>query len=99
VDFATVTVKLLDRRDYMPPLMPDFGSTVGRTFQGSIEALATFGKGIILVVVALAPWLAVLGLLGAPAVVIWRRWRTAHGGVTVVSAEEPPNTSTSQTNE
>jgi hypothetical protein len=73
VDRATVTVKLLDRRDYTPPLMPDFGSTVSGTFQGSINALVMFGKAIVLVVVALAPWLAVLAVLGAPSFVMWRR--------------------------
>ena len=77
VDLATVTVKLLDRRDYTPPLLPDFGSTLGRTFQGSIEVLITFVKGIILVVVALAPWLAVLALLLAPVWMLWRRRRAA----------------------
>lgn len=76
VDLATVTVHLLDRRDYSPPLMPDFGSTIGRTFQGSIEALVAVGKGLILVVVAIAPWLVVLALLIAPPLVIWRRRRT-----------------------
>jgi hypothetical protein len=87
VDMATVTVKLLDRRDYKPPLIPDFGSTVGRTFQGSIETLIAFGKGIILVVVALAPWLAVLALIAAPFVMIWRRRRAANP---VVPAAESP---------
>jgi|SRR5579884_1006815 len=87
VDFATVTVKLLDRRDYKPPLIPDFGSSIGRTFQGSIETLVAFGKGIILVVVALTPWLAVLGLLAAPFVMIWRRRR---GVSTVVPASASP---------
>jgi hypothetical protein len=77
VDFATVTVYLLDRRDYSPPLIPDFSSTIGRTFQGSIEALITFGKGIILVAVAVSPWLAVLALLAAPLLIIRRRRRRA----------------------
>lgn len=93
VDFATVTVKLLDRRDYKPPLIPDFGSTVGRTFQGSIEALVAFGKGIVLVVVALAPWLAVLGLLAAPLAIIWRRRRAAN---TVLPAAESPGVPNSE---
>jgi hypothetical protein len=98
VDLATVTVKLLDRRDYSPPLMPDFGSTVGRTFQGSIEALLSFGKGIILVLVALAPWLAVLGLFIAPAVLVRRRRRAANPEVqgVIVQAEEPPEASSHQ---
>jgi hypothetical protein len=77
VDLATVTVALLDRRDYTPPLLPDFGSTIGRTFQGSIDALIAFGKAIVLIVVALAPWLAVLAVLGAPGLVMWRRRRAA----------------------
>jgi hypothetical protein len=77
VDMATVTVKLLDRRDYTPPVLPDFGGTVGRTFEGSINALVVFGKAIVLTVVALAPWVVVLGLLAAPGFVLWRRRRAA----------------------
>jgi hypothetical protein len=94
VDLATVTVKLLDRRDYTPPLMPDFGSTVGRTFQGSINALVLFGKAIVLTLVALAPWLLVLGLLGAPGFVVWRRRRAANAGIpTAIPADDPRETS------
>jgi hypothetical protein len=77
VDRATVTIKLLDRRDYTAPIVPDFGSSIGRTFQNSVSALVTFGKALVLVVVALAPWLAVLALLGAPGYVLWRRRRAA----------------------
>ena len=101
VDLATVTVKLLDRRDYSPPLMPDFGSTVGRTFRGSIEALVSFGKGIILVVVALAPWLAVLGLFVAPAWLIWRRRRAADTDIpeAIPQAEAPPYSDSHQDEE
>jgi hypothetical protein len=75
VDLATVTVKLLDRRDYTPPLMPDFGSSVGGTFRGSIDALVAVGKTLVLVVVALAPWLAVLGILAIPVLLLRRRRR------------------------
>jgi hypothetical protein len=101
VDQATVTVKLLDRRDYTPPLTPDFGSTVGRTFQGSIDALVSFGKAIVLIVVALAPWLLVLGVLGAPGFVVWRRRRAAQARIpTAVPADAPdplpPNAGDSQ---
>jgi hypothetical protein len=94
VDLATVTVQMLDRRDYTPPLMPDFSSTIGRTFQGSLDALVLFGKGIVLMVVALAPWLVVLALLGAPGFVMWRRRRAAaNARIPLVSpAEETPNT-------
>jgi hypothetical protein len=94
VEMATVTVTLLDRRDYTPPLMPDFGSSVGRTFQSSIEALVAFGKGIVLVLVALAPWLAVLALFAVPLAIIWRRRRAAN---TVIAATESPGAATRQT--
>lgn len=89
VDFATVTVTLLDRRDYTPPLMPDFGSSIGRTFQASIEALVSFGKGIVLVIVALAPWLAVLALFVVPLAMMWRRRRAAN---TVIPVAESSGT-------
>lgn len=94
VEMATVTVTLLDRRDYTPPLMPDFGSSIGRTFQGSIEALVTFGKGIVLVIVALAPWLAVLALFVVPLVMIWRRRRAAN---TVIPVAEAPGSAARHT--
>jgi hypothetical protein len=96
VDMATVTVELLDRRDYKPPLMPDFGSKVGRTFQESIEALISFGKGIILVVVALAPWLPVVALLVAP---LWMRWRRRRAVPNVVAATATPGTDVRQAGE
>jgi len=101
VDMATVTVKLLDRRDYSPPLMPDFGSTVGRTFRGSIEALVAVGKGIILMLVALAPWLAVLGLFTAPVWLIWRRRRAANveALATPVQTASPPDAGSQQADE
>jgi hypothetical protein len=69
---STVTVRLFDRKDYRPPIVPDFGTSVGRTFQGSVEALVSFGKMLVLGVVAVAPWLAVLAVIGFP-VLWWRR--------------------------
>jgi hypothetical protein len=72
VELATIIVSIHDRKDYVPPVVPDFGGSVGRTFQGSIEALISAGKGLVLGVVALAPWLVVLGVLGAP---VWWRLR------------------------
>jgi hypothetical protein len=68
---STVTVHLLDRKDYQPPLVPDFGSSVGRTFQGSVTALVEVGKFLVLAVVAIFPWLLVLAVPGIP----WLLWR------------------------
>lgn len=70
--FATINVSMLDRKDYAPPLVPNFGSSIGRTFQASVQAMVEFGKGIVLVVTALVPWLFVGALVAVPA---WWRWR------------------------
>jgi hypothetical protein len=64
VAFTTFTVTLVDRRDYVPPTAPAFGTTIGRTFSGSVDALVDAGKFVVLVAVAIAPWLPVLLVLG-----------------------------------
>jgi hypothetical protein len=77
-ELATIVAALRDRKDYVPPLVPDFGTSIGRTFQGSVEALLTVGKFIVLAVVALTPWLLILGV---PAFTGWRflqRFRLGH---------------------
>jgi len=85
---ATAVVTLRDRRAYVPPLVPDFGTSVGRTFQASVEALVTLGKFLVLAAVALAPWLAVLAVLAAPLLVVWRRWKRSRP-LAVVPAGPP----------
>jgi hypothetical protein len=74
VAFSTATITMRDRRGYVPPVQLGFGGTVGKTFSSSLEALVSFGKMLVLAAVAVAPWLAVLAVLGAP---LWfgrRRW-------------------------
>jgi hypothetical protein len=86
---ATAVVTLRDRKDYVPPTVPDFGTSLGRTFQASVEALVTLGKFLVLAVVALSPWLAVLAVLSAPLLVAWRRWKRSRP-LSVVPAGPPP---------
>jgi hypothetical protein len=62
-EYATVTVDMHDRKDYVPTTAPSFGTSISRTFSSSWESLLAFGKGIVLVVVAVTPWLPVLGVL------------------------------------
>lgn len=59
-DLATLHLTLHDRKDYVPPSDPTFGLRMGRTFWSSCEALLAFGEGLVLVAVALVPWIAVL---------------------------------------
>jgi len=65
---TTVVVQIQDRKDYVPTASPSFGASIGGTFEGSIGALLAFARGVVLVVVAVAPWLAVLA---APALGAW----------------------------
>lgn len=67
-EFASVVVTLQERKGYVPPVSTDFNTTVGRTFSGSIDALVSVGRFLVLAVVALAPWLGVLLVLAVP---IW----------------------------
>ena len=68
VAMTTVVVQIQDRKDYVPTTSPSFGTSIGRTFEGSVSALLAFGRGVVLVAVAAAPWLAVLAV---PALGAW----------------------------
>ena len=80
VAMSTVVVHLSQRAEYEAPGTvsgpPDFGTTIGRTWDGSLHALTAFGKGLVLVVVAVAPWLAVLVVVMSPLwFLLWRQYR------------------------
>jgi hypothetical protein len=63
-EYATVVVTLHDRKDYVPTTSPTFTTSISRAFWGSWDTLVSFGQGIVIVVVALTPWLPVLALIG-----------------------------------
>jgi hypothetical protein len=77
-EYATVTINMHDRKEYVPPTAPGFGTSISRTFSSSWDGLVSLGKGIVLVAVAVIPWLPLLGVL---AIVAWwgirraNRWR------------------------
>jgi hypothetical protein len=75
VAFSTATVTMQDRKAYVPPVVPDFGGDVGRAFQNSVQALVGFGKFLVLAAATLAPWAAVLAVIGLPAWLTVRRRR------------------------
>ena len=87
VAMTTVVVQIQDRKDYVPATSPSFGTSISRTFEGSIDALLAFGRGVVLVAVAAGPWLAVLA---APALGSWwllGNWRKKSQGR---AAKAPP---------
>jgi hypothetical protein len=72
---TTITITLHERRSYVPPEAPGLGTTLGRTFSGSVDALASLGRGLLVLVVALAPWLPVAALIALPCWLLLRRQR------------------------
>jgi hypothetical protein len=69
---ATVNVTMREEKDYVPPQAPTFGGSVRATFADSIDLLVRFGQGVVIVAVALAPWLVVLAVVAVPG---WRLGR------------------------
>jgi hypothetical protein len=65
---STITITATELKHFTPPVEPTFAAQVGRTFRESFRLLTDFAKGVVLVVVAAAPWIAVLALVAIP---IW----------------------------
>ncbi len=57
----------------VPPQTPTFANTIVSTFSSSLDALIGFGKGLVLIGVALAPWLPVIAAVVVPAWLVIRR--------------------------
>src|SRR5262249_9770143 len=72
---TTVNVTLKEEKDYAPPQSPTFASNIAGTFAGSVDALQSLGKALVLFVVALAPGLPLLLLIAIPAWLLLRRRR------------------------
>jgi hypothetical protein len=88
-ELTTVTVHCQEIKDYVPPQAPGFGSTIADTFSGSLGALTSLGKGLILVAVALTPWLPLIALLSVGS---WGLARWVHRSTVpaVSTAEQAP---------
>jgi hypothetical protein len=63
-DLSTVTITATELKDYRPPEPVTLAAQVHTTFFRSLNALIAFGASLLLVVVALVPWLPVL-IVGA----------------------------------
>lgn len=88
-ELTTVTIHCQEVKDYVPPRTPGFGQNVADTFWGSVEALTTLGKGLVLIGAALVPWLPLLAVIGVP---IWLIVRRVNSQVvpTVRAVDEAP---------
>jgi hypothetical protein len=72
---STVTLTMQEIKDYVPPQAPTFVNRIGSTFFDSLDWLGAFGRGLTLLLVALAPWLVVLAVVLVPVWLVWRRSR------------------------
>jgi hypothetical protein len=86
---TTVNVTFQEIKDYVPPQSPTFGSNIAGTFSGSIDALQSVGKGLVLIVVAVTPWLPIVLLIAIPIWVLLRRRRGLTAQPVVPSTTAP----------
>lgn len=62
---STITIRINEVRDFVPGRSASLGQEVARTFGASLGLMRDFGRGLVLLVVALAPWAALAVALGA----------------------------------
>jgi len=72
---ATINLTLREIKDYKPPMAPTFGNRINSTFTESWEGLVDFGEDLVLLLVALVPWLVVLVPMGVIGLLLVRRSR------------------------
>jgi hypothetical protein len=70
---ATVTITANEIKGYVPPLAPTLFTRIARTFNGSLETLMHFGEALLLLTVAVAPWLPLIALVFGVAIWFSRR--------------------------
>lgn len=70
---TTVTVTIREVKDYVAPKPATFNTQIARTFSESLGQLGAFGKSIILIFVALLPWLFVMLIGAVPLYFVARR--------------------------
>src|SRR5690606_14566838 len=73
---ATVTLNVRERTDYSPepPVAPDFSTRIARAWTGSIGDLRQLGENLVIFAVGVAPWLPLILLVIAIAIVLLRRF-------------------------
>lgn len=72
---ATVTINCREEQEYTPAAAPTFASRISRSWRGSLEALTATGENLLIVLVAMAPWLVVVGLPAGLILAGYRRRR------------------------
>jgi hypothetical protein len=82
VSLSTVRLRLVTEQVYVvsqPPTPPTVMDRLGSTLGGSFAALKGFGLGLLVLLVALVPWLIPLGLAGVAVRAVLRRLLRVRG--------------------
>jgi hypothetical protein len=69
---STVHITLRDVKEFVPPTNPAYGTSISRTFHDSVDALVDFGRWVIVILAALAPWSPAIIFIVA---LVWMRVR------------------------
>lgn len=72
-ELTTITVAITEAQEFVPIRGTSFGAEVARTFRGSVSTLKNAAQGLVLVLIALLPWLLVSALIIAPVVLVVNR--------------------------
>ncbi|NUQ64179.1 MAG: DUF4349 domain-containing protein [Pirellulales bacterium] len=65
-ELSTITLRVEEVKDFVPPQTATYATRVRRTFEESLGTLVKTVQSATLVVIALAPWAAVLAVVGLP---------------------------------
>jgi hypothetical protein len=68
-DLSTVSISATEWKEFKPPVAASFRTEISRTFTLSVEHLTHFVQGIVLILVALSPWLPLILILAL--LVLW----------------------------
>jgi len=79
-ELTTINLQIQEIKDYVPPQAPTFSSNIASTFLNSYELLLGFGKNLILLVVALIPWLPLIAFVVIPSWYLIRKQTRAPQG-------------------
>ncbi|WP_406695429.1 DUF4349 domain-containing protein [Singulisphaera sp. Ch08] len=74
-DLSTITITVMEVKNYTPPVSPTLSTEIARTFRGSVGLVGEFARGLLLFLVAVAPWCVVIAVVGVPLWWLTRRLR------------------------
>jgi hypothetical protein len=75
VTYATYSITIEERLGYKEPTALGFGETASDTFSRSLNAIVVFLRGVVLVLVAVSPWLVLFAAVGVPIWLVVRRFQ------------------------